>query len=192
MTTKTRKQTILEAALHCFNADGVEATTIEAIRERSGASVGSLYHHFGSKERIASALFIEGVTSHAQLLAGYLTQAATAEQGVRAVVHAYVDWVSANREHARFLLRSRSFVVATEGEEQLAAVNEENFRAIRARFKPWIARGEIRKLPVECYVPLLRGPAQDYARAFLGGHTKVDITVHRELFADAAWRALAP
>ena len=32
MTKKTRKQTILEAALHCFNADGIEATTIEAIR----------------------------------------------------------------------------------------------------------------------------------------------------------------
>ena len=130
--------------------------------------------------------------SHAQLLTEYLQAVETAEEGVRAVVHAYVDWVSANREHARFLLRSRSFVVAAEGEAQLTAVNDENFRAIRARFKPWIARGEIRKLPFECYVPLLRGPAQDYARAFVGGHVKEDIRTHRELFAEAAWRALAP
>jgi AcrR family transcriptional regulator len=192
MTKKTRKQTILEAALHCFNADGIDATTIEAIRERSGASVGSLYHHFGSKERIASALFVEGVTSHAQLLTSYLAPVETAEEGVRAVVHAYVDWVSAHREHARFLLRSRTSVVATEGEATLTAVNEENFRAIRARFKPWIASGAIRKLPVECYVPLLRGPAQDYARAFLGGHVRTDISALRDVFADAAWRALAP
>ena len=130
--------------------------------------------------------------SHAQLLTEYLQAVETAEEGVRAVVHAYVDWVSANREHARFLLRSRSFVVAAEGEAQLTAVNDENFRAIRARFKPWIASGAIRKLPVECYVPLLRGPAQDYARAFLGGHVRTDISALRDVFADAAWRALAP
>lgn len=191
-TKKTRKDTILEAALHCFNTDGFEATTIESIRDRSGASVGSLYHHFGSKERIASALFIEGVTAHAALLTRYLEGVESARDGVHAVVYAYVDWVSSNREHARFLLRSRSHVVAAEGEARLTAVNEENFRAIRARFKPWIARGEIRKLPLECYVPLLRGPAQDYARAYLGGHAKEDIRTHRELFADAAWRALAP
>lgn len=80
--------------------------------------------------------------SHAQLLTEYLQAVETAEEGVRAVVHAYLDWVSANREHARFLLRSRSFVVAAEGEAQLTAVNDENFRAIRARFKPWIAHGE--------------------------------------------------
>jgi len=190
--TKTRKQAILAAALHCFNANGVEATTIEAIRERSGASVGSIYHHFGSKERIASALFVEGVTSHAQLLTSYLARVETAEQGVRAVVHAYVDWVSANRELARFLLHGRSYAVAAEGETRLTAVNDENFSAIRARFKPWIARGDIRKLPVECYVPLLRGAAQDYARAFLGGHVRTDISALREVFADAAWRALAP
>ena len=188
----TRKQAILDAALHCFNAQGVEATTIEAIRERSGASVGSLYHHLGSKERIAAALFIEGVTSHARLLASYLEGARTAEEGVRAVVHAYVDWVSDNREHARFLLRSRGFVVATDGDATLARVNEENFRAIKARFRPWIAEGAIRKLPVECYVPLLRGAAEDYARAFVGGRARTDIKVHREVFADAAWRAVAP
>jgi AcrR family transcriptional regulator len=186
-----RKRAILEAALHCFNADGIEATTIEAIRERSGASVGSLYHHFGSKERIATALFVEGVTSHAHLLASYLEHVTCAEDGVRAVVHAYVDWVSRNKAHAKFLLRSRSFV-ARHDDETLAKVNEENFRAIKARFRPWIEEGAIRRFPIECYVPLLRGAAADYARLYVSGQARTDIAAHREIFADAAWRAVAP
>lgn len=190
--TVSRRQAILDAALACFNAEGIEATTIEAIRERSGASVGSVYHHFGSKERIAATLFVEGVTAHARLLTRYLEDAHTAEQGVRAVVHAYVDWVSDNPALARFLLRSRTFVAKAEGEESLTKINDENFRAIRARFRPWIESGAIRRLPVELYVPLLRGPAQDYARMFLGGQAKTDIRAHREALADAAWRAVAP
>ena len=56
MARSSRKQEILQAALACFTEFGVEATTIEMIRDRSGASIGSLYHHFGNRERIIAAL----------------------------------------------------------------------------------------------------------------------------------------
>ena len=51
------KREILEQALHCFNDLGVEATTIDAIKARCDTSVGAIYHHFGNKEGILSALF---------------------------------------------------------------------------------------------------------------------------------------
>ena len=41
MARSSRKQEILQAALACFTEFGVEATTIEMIRDRSGASIGS-------------------------------------------------------------------------------------------------------------------------------------------------------
>ena len=68
MTPKTRPQAILAAALDCFNQYGIEGTTIDMIRQQSNASVGSIYHHFGSKEDIAAALFIEGMRQFAQML----------------------------------------------------------------------------------------------------------------------------
>jgi len=37
MARSSRKQEILQAALACFTEFGVEATTIEMIRDRSGA-----------------------------------------------------------------------------------------------------------------------------------------------------------
>ena len=61
MARSSRKQEILQAALACFTEFGVEATTIEMIRDRSGASIGSLYHHFGNRERIIAVLYLEGI-----------------------------------------------------------------------------------------------------------------------------------
>jgi AcrR family transcriptional regulator len=44
-----RKQEILDAALRGFAEKGLAGTTVEEVRRRSGASVGSIYHHFGDK-----------------------------------------------------------------------------------------------------------------------------------------------
>src|SRR6266566_5134063 len=59
-----RRSRILEAALACFNERGFTATTIEEICQRSGASVGSVYHHFGGKEGLAAALYVEGLRGY--------------------------------------------------------------------------------------------------------------------------------
>ena len=64
MARSSRKQEILQAALACFTEFGVEATTIEMIRDRSGASIGSVYHHFGNRERIIAALYLAVSYTH--------------------------------------------------------------------------------------------------------------------------------
>ena len=50
-----RRQAILDVALELFLDDDGTAT-IEEICRRSGASNGSVYHHFGSKDGIAGEL----------------------------------------------------------------------------------------------------------------------------------------
>src|SRR5690349_25121687 len=59
--TGARRQAILDAALECFSTLGYDQTTLADIRARSGASTGSIYHHFGSKERIAASLYLDGI-----------------------------------------------------------------------------------------------------------------------------------
>ncbi len=49
----------LEAALELFSSHGYGATSMRQISERSGLSVGNLYHHFGSKEAIFQRLIEE-------------------------------------------------------------------------------------------------------------------------------------
>jgi AcrR family transcriptional regulator len=62
-STDTRTR-ILKAALACFTADGYEQTTTARIRERSGVSNGTLFHHFPTKEAIADALYVQAMSSY--------------------------------------------------------------------------------------------------------------------------------
>ena len=46
-----------EDVKQAFAEGGLSALSVQEIRERSGVSVGSLYHHFGSREGIVLALY---------------------------------------------------------------------------------------------------------------------------------------
>jgi AcrR family transcriptional regulator len=51
-----RIDAILEAAVSLFTEIGYDATTTNAIAQRAGARIGSLYHYFPNKEAILEAL----------------------------------------------------------------------------------------------------------------------------------------
>jgi AcrR family transcriptional regulator len=65
MTTATRRwartdatqQRILDAATEVFAARGFTAATMADIVDHSGASIGSIYHHFGGKKELFLAIF---------------------------------------------------------------------------------------------------------------------------------------
>ena len=65
---KTR-ELILTTALQLFAKHGYFATSVQDIRRSAGISIGSIYHHFDSKESIARALYddlLSRMTSVAQ------------------------------------------------------------------------------------------------------------------------------
>lgn len=51
-----RRDAILEAAAGLFRTEGVHAASMAKIRDASGASAGSIYHHFDSKDEIVLAV----------------------------------------------------------------------------------------------------------------------------------------
>ena len=187
-----RKQEILDAALHCFNQYGYAASTIEMIREISGASVGSVYHHFGNKESIGAELYQLAMNDYHAILQNLLEQAQSPEEGVKAVTCSYVDWVANNPEMARFVLYSRGQLVKSGAADALQQQTQAHLLLIRDWFKPHISSGQIKRLPSECYASLVLGAAHDYARLWLSGRTRTDIKEFRDIFADAAWLALRP
>lgn len=61
---------ILDAARGLVLERGVQAATVDAIVRKSGAPVGSLYHRFGSRDRLMTELWIRAVSrSQAAFLA---------------------------------------------------------------------------------------------------------------------------
>lgn len=56
-TAEEKRQAILSASLELFNERGYHATNVPLIAERAKVAVGTIYHHFPSKEAIVNELF---------------------------------------------------------------------------------------------------------------------------------------
>ena len=177
----TRRETILEAALESLEAGG--EVTIEDVRRRSGASVGSIYHHFGDKDGVLGALY-------AQVLSGYqagvlrtLRAARDAEGGIKALVRHHLRWVERNPERARFLLDGEARERAG---EEVEALNQSLFAAM----DEWVgSREEICSMRREVFFVSVFGPAQALSRSWLAKRTGSLRAAENDL-ADAAWRAV--
>jgi AcrR family transcriptional regulator len=188
--TVARKSQILDAALGRFTDVGIEATTIDDIRRYADCSTGSIYHHFGSKEGIASELFIDGVQRLNADLMSKLTRCRTAERAVKTVVTQYSDWVTRNRDLAGYLLNSRDLAMSAEAAQMLRNVNRAHIRRVFEFFAPFVGSGAMQVLPVETYIPIISGPIQDYARHWLAGQFKDSPAKVKMVFAEAAWSAM--
>src|ERR1700758_600913 len=55
--TGATQQRILDAATEVFATRGFSAATVADVVAGSGASVGSIYHHFGGKNELFLAIF---------------------------------------------------------------------------------------------------------------------------------------
>ena len=55
--TDATQQRILDAATEVFSTRGFSAATMADIVEHSGASIGSIYHHFGGKKELFLAIY---------------------------------------------------------------------------------------------------------------------------------------
>jgi AcrR family transcriptional regulator len=178
----SRREAILEAALEALDATGT--TAIEEIRRRSGASVGSIYHHFGGKDGISTALYVEILRGYQAGVIRALRRARDAEGGVEAVVRHHLRWVERNPERARLLLHGGA-VRAAAGDE-LLMLN----RRLSTTVEDWVeGQPEIRPLRREVFYAAVFGPAQELSRSWLGGRTASLHELEDEL-AEAAWRAI--
>jgi AcrR family transcriptional regulator len=184
------KRRILAGALACFNEQGIEATTIDLLKERCDASVGNLYHHFGSKEGLVAALFFCALDDQAALTEPRFAQAGTVREGVAALVSGYVDWVTAQPELARFMYQARASVAKGPNGAELQQRNRQRGKAIVAWFNQPDRLAMLREWPAELFPSLIIGQAENYCRAWLSGRVKASPQQYREMLSDAAWRSV--
>src|SRR5258708_35559368 len=92
-SSERRRQEIMAAALDCFTAKGFSETSMADIQERSGASMGSIYHHFESKERLAAALYLEGLKGVPWAIRGVLAETEPGQERNKGLGAAYNRWV---------------------------------------------------------------------------------------------------
>lgn len=191
-TTKSaqRRRTILDAALRVFTERGYDEATVDDVRRLSGASVGSIYHHFGSKEQIAGALYADGLADFQRGLYAVLDSRPAAAPGIRALVHHHLQWAQTEPDLARFLLQRRGVDVRAASQERVDELNGALADAFAAWLRPLVADGVVRRVPADLLMAILFGPSQEFVRAWLHGRTTSSPQRARRMLADAAVAAL--
>src|SRR5919201_2430698 len=128
--TDARRNAILDAALPLFVKQGYAGTGIGDIRRASGASVGSIYHHFGGKEGVAAALYIEALRDYQNSLLALVAARPKAREGIEGFVRHHLHWVATHPDEARYLLSMRPAEVMLAYRKEVRAMNKTFFREV--------------------------------------------------------------
>jgi len=185
----TRRR-VLRHALTLFNANGVEATTIDHLRKASGQSVGTIYHHFRSKEGVVAALLFVALDDQSRAIASRIEGLQDGRAVVEALIEATTEWITAQPECAHFVFLARDLVAQGPYGDDLT-------RRLLARYTPIdevlardAAAGRILPLPADLIPALVLGATEFYARSWLAGRRQAAPTAHAQRLATAAWRSL--
>lgn len=182
-----RRHRILDAALQIFLERGFDSATMTAIRERSGASTGSIYHFFSGKADIAAEL-LKNATSGWSLASGEQINSRDAEQVIQASVRGFLLWGRQNSGLFAFmddvLARSRFSVEFVPVTEMLAAGR---LMAAEA-YASWVKSGQVRDITWKVAYSLIMGPA--YALLRDSGDGPVSDAEMNHIIR-AAWEAVA-
>lgn len=189
---KANKRHILSCALSCFEEFGIEATTIELIKQRSESSVGTIYHHFGNKEGLIAALFFVALEDQQQQIMAVAERADNVQSLIKSLVVAYLRWVTEQPELARFMFKARSIVSDGAFKERLEERNKIAYRHVFHMLIEAQKKADIRKIPLELFAPLLVGQAESYCRVWLAGRAQKTPLDYADEFALAVWQAFAP
>jgi AcrR family transcriptional regulator len=181
---------IIQTALGCFIEQGYASTAIGDVCRAAEISVGSLYHHFKSKEQLARAVYMEGIKNYQAGYADGLMRSTSAKNGIYHVIRYHLDWISMSPQWAKFLFQYRHAEFMAGTEEDFTLLNNEFNRTTGEWFSKQIRDGKIRKLPPDIYHCLLMGPCQEYAAMYLFGEVKTDIDKAALLIAANAWETL--
>ncbi|NUT45214.1 MAG: TetR/AcrR family transcriptional regulator [Thermoactinospora sp.] len=180
---------IIEGALRRFSQDGVSATTLASLREESGVSVGSFYHHFASKEHVFGVLYSEILASYQEEFLSELVSHDDARSGIEAIPAFHMKWAGEHPEQARLLVSERPPRKHEPGGAEVSEARRAFFRKVSDWWKPFMKTGELQPIHATmCYV-LWLGPAQEMCRLwFAGAHTPTDEEIRS--LGEAAWQSL--
>lgn len=188
--SEQRRREILDAALECFSGRGFGASTMADIRERAGASTGSIYHHFKSKEQLAAELYLEGVRGMQQHGVSALLEHESTEHGVCALVEGYLDWVGAHKKLAAFLFAMRNADFLEGVEQDLDRIQRDAIEAATDWFRSRMLAGELPNLSADVLRAILYGPAAHFARQWAASQADVSLDIAKRQLARAVWESL--
>lgn len=193
--TSRRRAEILEAALDTVVDSGESGTFVQEVCVRAGVSVGTLYHHFGSKDLLLATLHYTLLNDYQAGAGALLSADPGAEQGIKETVAYHLGWLVHHPRPATFLLQQpfagyRSPDVAPE----LLAENAAFLATVKGWLQEKTSAGELKNLPFDVVTAVLIGPVHHWVRSALyrGVPSPGAVRSAAAELSEAAWEALRP
>jgi AcrR family transcriptional regulator len=162
----TSANRILETALDLFATHGYDATSVQAICDAARITKPTLYHFYGSKEGVYSALIATAMERVQRSLFAALAQEGPLVERLKGVVRDLFADATANPKLWRFLTTS----VWTPGSAPVAEMHcnyEEYGTLIAGAIETAVARGELTPGPTEVRVLVLKGAVGEALDSFV-------------------------
>ncbi|MEW9549047.1 TetR/AcrR family transcriptional regulator [Nonomuraea sp. NPDC050783] len=178
---------LLDTALELHPGD----FTLRALTARSGVSMGSLYHHFGSLEGLAAALYSRCMAELLDTLVTAVEGAADARDGVRRAVLAYLGFAAGHPDKARFIHAAPYAVDLGPHAGRIAADKAERLERLNGWIRRHMEAGSVAPLPAAQVEMLLIGPVAEVTRRWLAGAPEIDLAEAACVLPERIWRSLS-
>jgi hypothetical protein len=109
---------------------------------------------------------------------------------VKAMVHYHLRWVDEHSVWARYLFQMRHAEFMKSTEVVIAGQNQAFAHRIFQWLNARIEAGELKRLPLDLYIPLILGPCQEFARLWLAGVIHTELASAAKLVAETIWQGL--
>lgn len=183
-----RRETLLDAALECFERRGLLRTGIEDVRKAARASPSSVYHLFPDFPALIAALLERTFTRLISHITARVLANKTPRTAVRALVEAHLMWVFEHESEARFMYQA--VALELDGHHRTALL------ATKLRLKAELMT-HLRKLgvfsgtswPEAMADVVLLGPAHQACRAYLAAPDNTARAWMQATLPELAWRS---
>ena len=193
--SEQRRRDILDAALATWTEVGESGSFVEEVCQRASTSVGTIYHHFGSKDQLIATLYYTLLNDYQSGAGRLLETDPPAERGIKETVDCHLRWLIRNRRSATFLLQQPfAGYRSSEVPRDLLDENARFLAVVRSWLDRRMAAGELTPLPFDLVVALLIGPVHHWARSalFRGVPSAASVKLASAEIAEGAWQALRP
>ncbi|MFA1548247.1 TetR/AcrR family transcriptional regulator [Actinomadura chokoriensis] len=183
---------ILTEALRVHAERGHEGFTMKAVIAATGMSSGSLYHHFGSFDGLAAALYARCMAELLDTLLDALDGVTEPRAGVEAATRAYLRFTRERGGAARFIHASAYAAFLPRYAALLAESKAPRIARLTAWIAPHVAAGRVARMSPVMMEMLLVGPVAETARRWLSDPAAVDLDEAAAVLPPRIWRSLQP
>ncbi len=152
MTTRTpartydpeqTRETLLDAAVQLFGAQGFHATSVREIVAAAGLTKGAFYHHFASKEVVLAEIHDAFIDAHLERQRRILARPGSAHAHLYSLMHLAVSVIARYRPFVAVFLQERR-ALSGERHEDVLRKRDEAMDSFRMTVRRGVADGEFR------------------------------------------------